>query len=112
MLMTVFSFAIPMTWYAVNYDFIKTELCINRHIPGSDCDGTCQLKKKINDHHDHESSEEAKVVNHSPRIFLFFSESEEHISGMQEKLRRYIVNNEDLNNLFSLKPPTPPPQIG
>lgn len=37
----------PVFDYIVNYDYIRTELCINKEIPIMGCDGKCYLMKQL-----------------------------------------------------------------
>lgn len=39
--------ALPLMEYAVQYDYIATELCENKDKPELDCCGKCYVKKKI-----------------------------------------------------------------
>lgn len=38
---------LPVLEYAVNYDYIKTMLCINREKPELHCNGKCYLMRKM-----------------------------------------------------------------
>ncbi|RPD99992.1 hypothetical protein EGM88_01645 [Aureibaculum marinum] len=38
---------IPLLEYAAFYDYIKNELCVNKDIPESTCDGKCYLAKQL-----------------------------------------------------------------
>lgn len=44
---SVFKSAAPLVDYAWNYDFISNELCIEREIEESTCDGMCYLKIEL-----------------------------------------------------------------
>ena len=37
------------TWFQLEQAYIASELCENRFVPESDCEGHCVLEKKIND---------------------------------------------------------------
>lgn len=36
-----------MMVYQLNKDYIASEICVNRFIPGSDCQGKCHLRKEL-----------------------------------------------------------------
>lgn len=37
----------PVLDYLVNYEYIKTELCVNRKMPSKGCNGKCYLAKQL-----------------------------------------------------------------
>lgn len=39
--------AIPVLDYLVNYDYIRTELCVNKEKPIMGCNGKCYLMKEL-----------------------------------------------------------------
>ena len=43
----VFKPLIPVLDYAVNYNYISEELCINKNIPVLHCNGKCYLEKEL-----------------------------------------------------------------
>ena len=38
---------LPVFEYILNYEYIKTELCVNKEIPIMGCDGKCYLIKEL-----------------------------------------------------------------
>lgn len=40
---------VPVVDYIVNYDYIKSVLCINKFNPEKKCNGKCHLKKELED---------------------------------------------------------------
>ena len=42
----------PMVEYVINYDYISKVLCINKDKPSFNCNGKCQLMKKIQEQED------------------------------------------------------------
>ncbi|MGO3183846.1 MAG: hypothetical protein ACTIJ9_13550 [Aequorivita sp.] len=38
---------LPLLEYAVFYDYIKNELCVNKDKPEMECNGKCYLKKEL-----------------------------------------------------------------
>lgn len=73
--MSLLKFTIPYIWYASNYDYIVTNLCENRNDPDHECNGYCQLQKKVRSQHDHHDSEDQQKAplktSHENRIDLF-----------------------------------------
>ena len=45
----VFQPVIPLLEYEVLHDYIVKELCINRNVPNSCCEGKCYLEKSLKD---------------------------------------------------------------
>ncbi|RYY65345.1 MAG: hypothetical protein EOO13_17340 [Chitinophagaceae bacterium] len=38
---------LPVFEYAINYDYIRTVLCINKEAPAKGCNGKCHLMKEL-----------------------------------------------------------------
>ncbi|CAM3356099.1 hypothetical protein FLLO111716_05970 [Flavobacterium longum] len=38
---------LPVAEYVINYDYISTKLCVNKEKPKLQCNGKCQLMKKL-----------------------------------------------------------------
>ncbi|RZJ74885.1 MAG: hypothetical protein EOO45_07315 [Flavobacterium sp.] len=38
---------LPVFEYAINYDYIRTVLCINKETPSKGCNGKCHLMKEL-----------------------------------------------------------------
>lgn len=69
---SLMQFSLPLQWYIANYNHITTELCINRDNPDIDCNGMCQLRKKLNKTDDHqENKAQNKSGNHDLRLDQF-----------------------------------------
>jgi len=64
----------PFLEYALNYDYISENLCINRDKPESHCKGKCHLKKRLQEVNGgktssgHTSAPAYSVKEHSPGI--------------------------------------------
>ena len=55
--------------FALRHDYVAEHLCENRHDPGSDCDGKCFLKKRMeamDGHHGHGEGETPAVMPAPP----------------------------------------------
>lgn len=51
----------PLLDYAVNYDFIKTNLCENKNKPQQLCNGRCYLKKEIAKDSGNQSKNDSRI---------------------------------------------------
>lgn len=40
---------VPVMEYAINYDYIKKVLCVNKYEPQKKCNGKCHLKKELDE---------------------------------------------------------------
>lgn len=47
LLVFVFKPVLPVVGFALHYDYIKNELCVNRDRPEMHCNGSCFLKKEL-----------------------------------------------------------------
>ncbi len=47
LLVFVFKPVLPILGFALHYDYIKNELCVNRDRPEMHCNGSCFLKKEL-----------------------------------------------------------------
>lgn len=61
---------LPVMEYVVLYDYIKTELCVNKDKPELQCNGKCHLKKEM------ANATDSKNINDKHR----FSTAENHIA--------------------------------
>ncbi|MET3034987.1 hypothetical protein ABXT08_02680 [Chryseobacterium sp. NRRL B-14859] len=64
----VFRPLIPVVEYAVNYDYIKEVLCINKNKPELHCNGKCYLSKELAKTNDTESLPLGKTKNSGQKI--------------------------------------------
>ena len=105
-------FSVPYLWYYSNYQYIASELCINRHNPNSDCNGSCQLKKMV-EHHadDHGSHDGATTVPNDIRPFLslYYQQSEPFSFSDQTKDQTWSSFVDLLKTQHIQSPSTPPP---
>lgn len=103
--------AIPYLWYIVNYEYIVTELCVNRDNPEMNCDGSCQLKKMIHKHHPHHNDEKpSSPVPQQQKIDLFVTV---HDSMTRSAAYTSLLSPIYLNKMSTLwfgEPASPPPQ--
>jgi len=54
-LFIVFKPVLPIVEYILFYDYIATELCVNKDKPELKCNGTCHLKKELSEASDSEN---------------------------------------------------------
>lgn len=64
----------PLLDYAVNYDYIATELCENKSQPQLECNGKCHLKKELGKASENDSSSSTDKKNFPTGIDLLFIE--------------------------------------
>ncbi|TYP92129.1 hypothetical protein LX73_2379 [Fodinibius salinus] len=106
-------FAMPLTWYIANYDYITSELCVNRDNPDIDCDGMCQLEKKMHERQEKQAQTAPhQRVERQARITLFFSNAVSLIADFNKNMQPVYI--QDIKNycLWFSEPSSPPPQIG
>ncbi|MEY4903257.1 MAG: hypothetical protein RLZZ292_1072 [Bacteroidota bacterium] len=64
--------AFPVFEYVVNYDYIKTEFCVNKATPIMGCDGKCYLVSELAKSADAEKPISDKKINFKSIEILFF----------------------------------------
>lgn len=64
----------PILDYAVNYDYIASELCENKSQPQLECKGKCHLKNELGKASDNDSSSSTEKKNFPTGIDLLFIE--------------------------------------
>lgn len=104
---------IPYLEYLINYDYIKNELCENKDVPESNCNGMCHVKKqikKIDNSDDKQDSPIPKVK--ITRVDGIFSECNPSIVLTPEfeettQLTRYKFSVQS----SEIKITSPPPQV-
>ncbi|MEX2601571.1 MAG: hypothetical protein WD355_07990 [Balneolaceae bacterium] len=105
-------FAFPYLWYFSNYDYIVQELCVNRHVPGSDCNGSCQLSVMM-DHHasGHDHGEHNTSANMEIRTLFNFLFVHTNTLDLTEVFKTDLASSHNLlhKTQFIGEPPTPPP---
>lgn len=62
--------AMPILDYAVNYDYISTQLCENRAKPELRCNGKCYVKKEILKSSENQNTKESKVQIKNVDVFV------------------------------------------
>ena len=102
----------PYVWYFVNYEYIVTELCVNRDNPEMHCDGSCQLEKMIHKQHHHDHQKPAPPVTQEQKINLFIAD---HLAMMMSPAHHTLPSFTYLSQMKTLwlrEPVSPPPRIG
>jgi hypothetical protein len=65
----------PIISYAVNYEYISTELCENKNTPEMECNGKCHLKKELaKEIQENNPASESRKVNFAETSLLFYLE--------------------------------------
>ncbi|WP_138431514.1 hypothetical protein [Fodinibius saliphilus] len=106
-------FAMPLTWYIANYDHITSELCVNRNNPDIECDGMCQLEKKMHERQEKQAHEAPhQRVDRQARILLFFTDTLPSIPNFDRTGQSIYIGNIKDYSLWLAEPPSPPPKIG
>ena len=89
---------LPLLDYAVNYDYISTQLCENRARPELRCNGKCYVKKEILKFSENQNAKESKVQIKSIDVFVVNEISEFKADFSVEK---NVENN--FQNCFNLR---------
>lgn len=106
-------FAMPLTWYIANYDYITSELCINRDNPDIECDGMCQLEKKMHQRQEKQAQEAShQRVSRQAHLTLFFTNAVPLVTNYNRAAQPVHIQNIKSYSLWLSEPPSPPPQIG
>lgn len=96
-----------MVNYVVNYEYIRTELCVNKEKPKLECNGKCHLKKELAKASEKDSpisqnkkttASEVEVLFYQDFLlyekFLVFSENKSTITAHYSNL--YLFDISDL----------------
>ena len=110
-LTTVVRFTLPYLWYYGNYSYVATELCIHQHRSDHECNGKCQLKKMVQDQHDHADQHPAPSVEKEQKVNLFFANYIAFTTSPDASFA-FIVKDFRRASLWIGEPISPPPQIG
>lgn len=113
-LAAAFQFATPYLSYFANYDYFAEELCINKHNPDIECNGMCQLKKMVNNQHDHSDAprEKGVVIQKFSSSTIFFIEHTASADFSLKALQSVLSWHPQIDCQIFSSPPTPPPQLG
>lgn len=103
----------PVLEYAVNYNYIVTELCENKETPALECNGKCHLAKELAkaSQNDTSDSSEKKVVAQQYEI-IFFQEIQSlhldfsHTNFTPKVEITYANNYNHLASKATFHPPT------
>ena len=90
--------AMPILDYAVNYQYISTQLCENRARPELRCNGKCYIKKEILKSSENQNAKESKVQVKSIDVFVV-NENSEFIADFS--VEKNVENN--FQNCFNLR---------
>ena len=114
--MSLLKFTVPYLWYASNYDYIVTNLCVNKDNPDHECDGYCQLQKRVKEQHNHDDSDHQNKApqrtSHDQRIDMYHDKLSNTIPS--PKINSGYLGFFDFTDLSATWNPdviTPPPQL-
>ena len=86
--------AMPILDYAVNYQYISTQLCENRDKPELRCNGKCYVKKEILKSSENENTKESKVQITSIDAFVLNENLDfSIITQFQDKVENNFQNH-------------------
>ena len=91
----------PVIEYIVNYDYIVNELCENKQIPESNCNGKCHLMKELAKASDSERPVSSDKKGYSSALeVLFFQEINSLVFAAFSSLDKE-KNQAEYSNLYS-----------
>ena len=86
--------AMPILDYAVNYQYISTQLCKNRDKPELRCNGKCYVKKEIQKSSENENTKESKIQITSIDAFVLNENLDfSRITQFKDKVENNFQNN-------------------
>ncbi|WP_053327895.1 hypothetical protein [Chryseobacterium gallinarum] len=107
----VFRPLVPLVEYAVNYDYIKDVLCINKNKPELHCNGKCYLSKELAKTNDTESLPLGKIKNSGQKILdtYILPEITEIVYSEKNLFFSFNFTYETAYSFLFLKPVFKPP---
>lgn len=109
---SLFQFTVSLSWYISNYSHIKSNLCINRNNPNIDCDGLCQLSKKLDKQENNPDQKTAKTTELSKRIDFFASSNIISVNTFSRATFKPLAIYKFAHSSWFSEPALPPPQLG
>ncbi|CAI9430247.1 hypothetical protein MSHRCOH1_08600 [Candidatus Ornithobacterium hominis] len=91
-LFILFKPILPWIEYAIFYDYIKNELCINKEEKNSNCHGTCHLNKQLAKATDAEGDEKPQFSSNQKEIVICQMTAHHPIKNMM-KLQQLVEAN-------------------
>ena len=103
----------PVLEYAVNYNYIVTELCENKETPELQCNGKCHLAEELAKASENDTTEsnEKKVVTQHYEVVYFQEIKSLHFDFVEANFtpkveNTYANNYNHLANKATFHPPT------
>ncbi|MCF6212511.1 MAG: hypothetical protein L3J45_00635 [Flavobacteriaceae bacterium] len=86
---------VPILDYIINYNYIKTVLCINKDKPEMHCNGQCHLKQMVKKEVQEENSQDSKIPKIEVYKFQFNLNPQKHFFKMTDgvRLKKYFYKN-------------------
>ena len=106
----VFHFTVPYLSYYANFSYFATEVCINRHNPELDCNGSCQLDKMIHSQHQQDKDATTHQVNRTPKVDFFFQATAVFNQLSISTSPYFNLDGDIATSLWQSEPPSPPPK--
>lgn len=105
----VFRIIFPVLDYVINYDYIVTELCIEKDIENNSCQGSCHLSEQIQKQIDSENSDKKIVPLEFLKIPHLFTNSENSNICLLKNITDLNFIEKEITILH--KPLLPPPKF-
>lgn len=100
--------------YAINYEYISTELCIEKDIVESCCKGKCylndQLSKTVSSDEDSSSERKTPKIEREKSPMLIFASEKLSFFEIKDERNVPIIRSDAFFDDISLNIPTPPPR--
>lgn len=101
---------LPVLYYAVNYNYIVTQLCVQREDPDNLCKGSCFLNETIKKQfEDRQKKQSTSIITFANLFIPHVGESDETDFIEPIKNITYFLYKEPLTEQF-VTPSTPPPR--
>lgn len=84
---------LPLLDYAVNYDYISTQLCENKSKPELLCNGKCFVKKELSKSSENKNCKEFKLQILTSDVFITNEFLSFSVDFVQEKTENIFLEN-------------------
>lgn len=93
---------IPVLEYAVLYDYISSQLCINKEKPQIGCNGKCYLMNELSRSSENENPQsQQKKLAQAEQVLLFFNPQVNYGIERTDKVFRKSIIFSEYSNLYS-----------
>lgn len=107
----LFSFSFPHISYHTNFNYFAETVCINKHNPELECNGSCQLKRMVEHHQDQDTDDSKSTIHGKNQRILSLYLPEPAIEPPRQyfKIEKPPVWGDKVESQFISEPGTPPP---